>query len=118
MGNKMNMGNGNTFHGNVVLAKNIKNSFNAMPTENMEPELVELIKELSGLVEEAIPKVDEGTATQMSQDFETLTKEAATEAPRKQWVSLSLDSIIKGTEKLVDVGGKVAALAAKIAAMC
>jgi len=118
VGNKMNMGNGNTFHGNVVLAKNIKNSFNAMPTENMEPELVELIKELSGLVEEAIPKVDEGTATQMSQDFETLTKEAATEAPRKQWVSLSLDSIIKGTEKLVDVGGKVAALAAKIAAMC
>ena len=117
VGNQINFGDNANVSGNIVIAESIQNSFNAMPTENMQPELVDLIKQLSSVVEQAANKIDEPEAKQLSQDFETLTQEVANEKPRKQWVSMSLDSIVKTAEKAVEVGGKAAALAAKIAAL-
>ena len=112
---KVDFGNGNVFHGDVVVAERIKNSFNRADKADVPDDLKDLLKQLAvavGRMSESLPKPD---AEKVARDVETLTAEATGANPRRQWWELSIDGLKKAAESVGEIGLPVIKLASEIA---
>jgi hypothetical protein len=114
---KVVLGDGNIFHGDIVVAGKIKDSFNKAAQASVSDDLKALLKDLAsavGKMSEALP-TDE--AEEVARDLEILTSEATSKKPRQRWWQLSVEGLKKAAEKVGDVGIPVIQTAAKIAAI-
>jgi hypothetical protein len=108
------LGDGTTIHGDFVVANSIKESFNKASSADIPDNLKTLLKELAvatGKMSEALP---EDKAKQVSRDLETLTAEATSKAPRRQWWQLSLEGIKDAAIAVGTIGMPVLEVASKI----
>jgi hypothetical protein len=108
------LGDGTIIHGDLVVANSIKDSFHKASSANIPENLKALLKELAlatGKMSEVLP---EDKAKQVSRDLETLTAEATSKTPRRQWWQLSLDGIKEAATAVGAIGQPVLEVASKI----
>ncbi|MCD4811975.1 hypothetical protein K8R14_05285 [bacterium] len=114
---KVDFGDGNIFHGDVVVAEKIKNSFNKADKASVPNDLKDSLKQLAvavGRMSEALPK---DLAKEAARDLETLTTEATSAKPRRQWWELSIEGLKKAAQNVEEIGAPVIKLASAIAAI-
>jgi len=92
---------------NLVTAKNIENSFNKAASAGT-PELADKLKALSVQVAELAKKLPADQAEKASRDLETLTSEATSEEPRKEWFELSGKGLIEAAKTVAEMAAPVA----------
>jgi hypothetical protein len=112
---KVDFGDGNVFHGDVVVAEKIKNSFNKADKANIPDDLKTLLKDLAkdvGKMSELLPKEDAG---EVARDLETLTAEATSANPRRRWWELSVEGLKKAAQDVGEIGIPVVQTATSIA---
>lgn len=111
------LGDGTTIHGDFVVANSIKDSFNKVENANVPNELKSLLKQLAKSVAILSGNLPKETAEQVARDLETLTAEATSKAPRKQWWQLSVEGLTKAANDIGQIGKPVLELVAKIVAI-
>lgn len=114
----INIGEGAHVGGSVVIADEIRGSFNniqQLPDDRGE--LKELLEQLAKAVEEAARSAPEEDAKTLGMDLETLTKELAADEPRRRWYELSLDSLQETATKIGAIGVPILDLATRIAGL-
>jgi hypothetical protein len=114
---KVDFGNGNIFHGDVVVAEKIKNSFNKADKASLPDDLKDLLKQLAVAVGKMSEALSKDEAEQVARDLETLTTEATSVKPRRQWWELSLEGLKKAAKNVEEIGAPVIRLASEIAAI-
>lgn len=111
------LGDGTTIHGDFVVANSIKDSFNKVEKADVPYELKSLLKDLTKSVAAMSERLPKETAGQVARDLETLTAEATSKTPRKQWWELSVEGLTKAAKDIGEIGKPVLELAAKIVAI-
>jgi hypothetical protein len=111
------LGDGTVVHGDVVVANSIQNSFNTASKADIPNDLKELLKELTKTVAKMSENLPKEVAEVVARDLETLTAEATSKAPRKQWWQLSIEGLTKAAKDIGEIGKPVLELAAKIVAI-
>lgn len=111
------LGDGTTIHGDFVVANSIKDSFNKVEKADVPNELKSLLKDLAKSIATMSERLPKETAGQVARDLETLTAEATSKTPRKQWWELSVEGLTKVAKDIGEIGKPVLELAAKIVAI-
>ena len=91
-------GNSSTFHGDLVVANLIQNSFNKVEQADVDDQIKERLKELSEYVADLVKELDADRARQVAQDLDTLSTEAISAQPRRKWYELSADGLIEAAK--------------------
>jgi len=105
----INIGDGNTINAPVVIARNIQNSFNALAESNLDPQLKELLKQLTRQVAEVGKENQSPEVKSMANDVETLAREAASPKPRRATFQRILDDIKVAATTIGDIAKPVIA---------
>ena len=100
----INIGNGNTINAPVVVADQIKNSFNIIAESDIKVELKELLHKLINEVNDAAKAVSEETAESMARDVESLSKEVVSSKPRRKWYEMSIEGLKEAAQAVGEVG--------------
>lgn len=79
------LGDGNTFHGDFIVAKKIEESFNKVENSSVDEELKELLKKLTGAVGKMSEFLPSDDARKAARELESLTEETTSESPEKDW---------------------------------
>jgi len=108
------LGDGNTFNGDFVVAKSIEDSFNKLDKSNVNNELKSVLKELTSAIGSIQSNLEKQDTSNISRDLQTLTTEVTSEAPRKDWINMSLESIKKVAVKVGEIGVPIISLIGKI----
>jgi len=94
---------GAQIHAPVTIADSIDRSFNQIASSDMDSGLAELLRELTTRITELTQHVPMEIGEQLTRDVATLTAEAASAAPRKNWCAMALDEVRKITTALGEV---------------
>ena len=108
------LGDGTTIFGDFVVANSIRDSFNKVASSDIPGDQKELLVKLAkevGKMCEALPKE---IAEQATRDLETLTVEATSKSPRKQWLELSVEGLKQAARNVGAIGKPVLELVALI----
>ncbi|MCI5130497.1 MAG: hypothetical protein D3904_02990 [Candidatus Electrothrix sp. EH2] len=92
--NSISIGNGATVHGNTIAGSTIQNSFNTVAQSSAEPALKTALEQLCRQVEQMLPDLPEEKREEVTEDLESLVKEATKEKPRQKWYELSAEGLI------------------------
>jgi hypothetical protein len=112
---EVHLGDGTIFHNsNFVVAKKIEDSFNKAASSEVSDELRDLLKELASAVGKMSEELSAEEAEQAARDLETLTAEATSSKPRRQWWQLSIEGLEQAAKNVGKVGVPVLTLAVKI----
>lgn len=103
-----------TIHGNFVVANSIKNSFNQAHSADIPDDLKTTLKDLTIAVGKMSENLQDETAKQVARDLETLTAEATSSSPRKQWWELSIEGLKKAAKDVGEIGKPVLEMVAKL----
>lgn len=107
----VNIGNGNTFNGNVAIAGTIQNSFNTAdnfkPENEREEKLKEKLKELNTMIAKLCEQLPEDQSKQAADDLEAFTKETTSKKPRKKWYELAAEGLIEAAAACGALAGPV-----------
>lgn len=114
---KVTLGDGNTFYGNLVVAKSIENSFNKAAEANVSDELRDLLKQLAGAVGKMSERLPEEEAQRVARALQTLTAEATSQTPDRRWWEVSVDGLKKAAANIGEIGKPVLEIATHIAAI-
>jgi hypothetical protein len=110
----INLGDGAMVLGNVVAAKSIENSFNKVEGAQVSDELKKQLKELTKAIAKMSEQLSKEQAEQTARDLQTLTDEAISKSPRKEWWNLSIEGLIKAAKNVGEVGKPVIEIAASL----
>lgn len=108
------LGDGTVVHGDVVVAKTIENSFNKVQTSDIPEGLKRQLKEFTKAVASMNRKLPKESAEQVARDLQTLTDEATSKSPRKEWWTLSIDGLTKAAKNVGEIGKPVIEIAGKL----
>jgi len=111
---KLELGNGNTFYGDIVVARAIENSFNKTAAANIPDEVKDLLNDLSiavGKMSEVLPQ-EEGR--RVARSLETLTDEATSENPERRWWEVSVEGLKKAAKDIGEIGKPVLDIVARL----
>jgi hypothetical protein len=108
------LGNGTTITGNLVVAHSIENSFNKVESADIPSQLKDLLQRLAKEVAKISAALPEDVAEQAGRDLETLTAEAVSKTPRKQWWELSAEGLKQAAIKVGEIGKPVLELVTMI----
>lgn len=108
------LGDGNVIHGDLVIANSIRDSFNRAKESNVDKKLKKLLEQLSSQVGTMVKEVDPETAGAIARDLETLTKEATSPKPRRQWWQLSATGLKEAAIAVKDIGKPVVETVTKL----
>jgi hypothetical protein len=111
--NEVTMGDGNTFQGDFVVAHSIEQSFNRATESDLADPVKELLKQLVTQVGLMSKELSPEEAQQVARDVAALTTEATSKTPRKQWIQLSGEGLIKAATNIGKVGVPVIELVNK-----
>lgn len=95
------------FIGNLVVANAIRNSFNQVTASNADREIKDKLEELQEVFADISDRLPAEKAEQAARDLETLTREAVSPEPRKQWYQLAADGLIEAAEKVGAIAAPV-----------
>lgn len=93
---------------NLVTAHNIQNSFNKVANAKLDPELESRLQAVAIEVAKLVKHLPEDTAEKTSRDLETLTNEATSKAPRKEWYQLSAKGLVEAAKSVAEMAAPVA----------
>lgn len=98
----MNIGDGNTFNGNIAIASTIENSYNTVerfkPQNDHEEKLQEKLREFNSMVAKLCEQLPEELSKRVASDLEIFTKELVSKTPRRQWYELSAQGILEAAK--------------------
>jgi hypothetical protein len=114
---KVDFGNGNVFHGDVVIAEKIKNSFNKAERLEGHDELKTNLQDLVSYVGKMCEAMPQNKAEEIARDLETFTTEVTSETPRRQWWELSLEGLKTAAKTVGEIGIPVIKTATALAAL-
>lgn len=106
-----------TIHGGFNVASSIQGSYNKVASAEVPDDLKDLLKRLATEVAKMSEALPQETAEQVARDLETLTAEATSKTPRKEWWRLSVDGLKKAASDIGEIGKPVVELAGLIVAM-
>lgn len=112
--NEIKLGDGTIIYGDFVTANSIKSSFNRITDSGIPIELKEILTALTKAIAKMVELLPEEKAQKVTQDLEVLTSEAISKAPRKQWVSLSVEGLKQAAKNVGEIGKPVLTLVAQI----
>ncbi len=112
--NEVNVGDGNTFQGDFVVAHAIEQSFNRAAASDLADPVKELLKQLATETGKMIKVLPAEQAQQAARDVETLRTEATSKTPRKQWIQLSGEGLMKAATNIGKIGLPVIELVNKL----
>jgi hypothetical protein len=92
---------------NLVTATNIQNSFNKAANAGVDAELKEKLKAVAVEVANLAKKLPPEDAEKVSKDLETLTSEAVSKKPRKEWYELSAKGIVEAAKTVAELAAPV-----------
>ncbi|CAE6694473.1 hypothetical protein R69619_00410 [Paraburkholderia nemoris] len=121
-GNLMNttitMGNVNvTGDFNVVTATNIQSSFNKAANAEVDADLKDKLKSLAVEVASLAKKLPPEDAETASKNLETLTSEAVSKKPRKEWYELAAKGIVEAAKTVAELAAPVSAAVSAVLAL-
>lgn len=108
------LGDNTTIHGNFIVANSIKDSFNQADSASISADLKSALKDLAIAVGKMSENLPEESAKQVARDLETLTVEATSSFPRKQWWELSIEGLKKAAKDVGEIGKPVLDIVAKL----
>lgn len=108
------LGDNTTIHGDFVVANSIKNSFNQVNAADIPEDLKTFLKDLTIAVGKMSENLPDESAKQVARDLETLTAEATSSSPRKQWWELSIEGLKKAAKDVGEIGKPVLEIVAKL----
>lgn len=88
---------------NLITAKNIQNSFNKAANADVNDNLKEKLKSLAIEVADLAKKLPQEDAEKVSKDLDTLTSEAISNKPRKEWYELSAKGILEAAKSVAKI---------------
>lgn len=91
----------------LVTATNIQNSFNKVANADVDAELKEKLKLMTVEVANLVQKLTPDDAEKVSKDLGTLTAEAVSKNPRKEWYELSAQGIVEAAKTVAEMAGPV-----------
>lgn len=92
---------------NLVTAKNIQNSFNKAGSADVGAELKDKLKALAVEVARLAKQLPPEQAEAVSKDLETLTTEAVSKKPRKEWYELSAKGLLEAAKTVAELAAPV-----------
>jgi len=98
----------------IVLASEIKKSFNKADKADIQPELKETLKHLAAAVEVMTQSLSKEQANEVTDDLTKLVDEATKPVPNRKWYSVSIDGLITAAKSVGQVGETVLNLAQKV----
>jgi len=109
MGTRIQVGN-LTFTGNftAVSATHLSNSFNQAAEAAAIPELRQKLQTLTALVAKLAGALPPEQAEQLTKDLDSLSSEAVSTRPRREWYELSAKGIIEAARAVADMTAPVA----------
>jgi len=102
---------------NLVTATNIQNSFNKAANAEVTVELKEKLKAAAVEVANLAKKLPPEDAEKVSKDLETLTSEAVSKNPRKEWYELSAKGIVEAAKTVAEMAAPVTAAVKAVLAL-
>jgi hypothetical protein len=115
--NKVEFGDGNTFQGDFVVAHSIEQSFNRAAASDLADPAKELLQQLVRAVSDMSKELSPDEAHQAARTVETLTAKATSKTPRKEWIVMSADGLIKAATNIGKVGVPVVTLLKELVPM-
>lgn len=92
---------------NVVTANVINNSFNKVQASQISTELKSALNEVTDLVSKLAKQLPQAQAKRVAKDLDTLTTEATSDTPRKEWYELSAKGILDAAKTVAAMAGPV-----------
>jgi|GEM_PF-3177283 len=105
-GHQINIGSGVTFHGEFVVATEIRDSLNKAQTVS-DPKLKDLLEQLCAQVEQMLSNIPPEMRKGVSQDLATFVTEVSSDNPRKQWFELSGQGLIEAAKACASMASPV-----------
>jgi hypothetical protein len=105
---------GNASKVDIILANEIKKSFNKVDKADIQPELKETLKQLTAAVDAMNQSLTKEQAAEVTDDLTKLVDEATKPMPNRKWYSVSIDGLIKAAENVEKVGDPVLNLSRKV----
>jgi hypothetical protein len=91
-----------TVHGDVI--NQIRDIYNQVASSTTSDNLKELLKALTESVSKMAEKLPEEKAKQVVNDLQSLTNEATSKKPRRQWWELSAKGVKEAAQAVGEVG--------------
>ncbi len=107
-GDRVNVGAGATFSGNLVVANSIQDSFKTIQGSTVEDSLKKELQHLCSQVEQLVTQLSPADQEQVSRRLKSFTEEATSSNPDKEEVK-SLG------QKIIDIANKVTSMAGPVA---
>lgn len=108
------LGDKATFHGDFVLANSIKGSFNKAASADISKELRDMLKDLSVVVAKMVEALPKEEGKRVARALETLTEEAISEKPERQWWEVSVEGLTKAAKNIGEIGKPVLDIVARL----
>jgi hypothetical protein len=102
------IGDGNTFHGDVIAAGKIQNSFNKAVESDISEETRNAVKELTIVVGKLCEHLESSEAQTVSRDLETFVNEATAEKTRANWLKITGEGLIEAAKTVAIMAEPVA----------
>jgi len=99
-----------TFHGDLIVAQSIQDSFNTLRESTTNNELKSKLEELTKEIAEQCRSLPESAARQLAEDVSSLVKESLKQSPRREWYELSAKGIIQAASALGVASEKIVGL--------
>lgn len=113
----INIGDGATISGNVVIADAIENSFNTIHNANAGEELKTLLTQLTTEVKAIAEKLPPDEAEEVGDDLERFVEETTKDKPKRKWYSVSGEGIVEAAKAVGDAGKNILELVPKVMAL-
>lgn len=96
-----------TFNINQVAAESITNSFNQIQSAEVSAEMKTKLEELNKLVEKLMPKLPPEQQKKAAKSLETLTDQATSKEPEREWYELSAKGLMEAAKTVADMAGPI-----------
>jgi hypothetical protein len=108
MNTQITFGDGSTFHGDVIAAGIIQNSFNRVDAFDGPEELQQHLKELVATVRKLCESLDVTESQQTARNLETFTAEATSSKPQASLLKVTGDGLIEAARTVAAMAGPIA----------
>jgi hypothetical protein len=103
-----------TIAGPVVIADSIRDSFLAVESAKIDPDVKSLIRDLREQIEEAANSVPAEQASELVDNAAALAKEVSRSNPRREWYELSIAGLKDAAQTLGLIGKPIIETATKL----
>jgi hypothetical protein len=108
------IGSGNTFYGDIAIAKIMQDSFNKATSANTSSEIKELLEQLAIAVAKMSESFPKDEASRAARALDIMIDEASSKNPNREWWKVSADGLAKAAENVGKIGKPVLEILGKL----